>query len=352
MLQLIKKSQLLLGLVCVVGSTFAQAPEWVVMGVQNFSYNMVCCLVDNNIPCTVLTRPGDTLLADAQLPQSPLINRVEVDYAASQRPAALDTVSTGAKYLFLDPEDNTFATWHETVLTITRNALYMAKKNKLTIIYPARIYPFSAVDIITEKSTYNPSTAQGRTLTKIEYMLKYAADHQQCKVRKIRTSYAFGPAVYDYLLSSTFKDVPTLGRMTWLFRTDKPHQFCYTYDIARLALLLSTIKPELYDFTVHFSGYTYQSVEAFGHAICAAAGTKLHQRIVGKFLLSFICLSEQNAERGADLSAYFDSPIHLEDSDFITNQLQFQPTPPAKAFKETLEWFKKNPETRNVAPKN
>jgi len=326
--------------------------EWVILdGVRNFSYSMVCCLVDNGIPCTVVVRPRDLMFADTRLPKSPLITVMEADFAVPHRPTTLDTAVAGAKYLFLDPECDEFSAWHETVLNITRNALAAAKKHKLTIIYPARIYAFDNTEVITENSKFNPITDQGRTVVKIEHMLKYASDHNQCRVIKMRVSYAFGPAVYDYLLSSSFKDIPQIGRLTWLFRTDRPHQFVYTYDVARLALKLVQSSDPAYSLTVHFSGYTYESVEAFGHAICSVAGTTLKQRVVGKFLLSFVCLNEPNAKRGSDLSAYFDLPVLLEDSLHITEVLKFEPTQPEIAIANTLQWFKDHPETRGIFKK-
>lgn len=344
------------GLLAVVPQTESTSPttntEWIVFdGVRNFSHAMVSCLVDHNIPCTVVVRSRDLMHADTRLPHSPLIKVVEADYASVQRPTVLDTIAVGAKYLFLDPECDDFHAWHETVINITRNALALAKKHKLTLVYPARVYSFDNTQVISENSTFNPITAQGRTIAKIENMLKYASDHHQCRVIKMRVSYAFGPAVYDYLLSTSFKDIPQLGRLTWLFRTDRPHQFVYTYDVARLALELTKAPDSGHSLTVHFSGYTYDSVEAFGHAICGVAGTTLKQRIVGKFLLSFICLSEPNAQRGSDLSAYFDLPVLLEDSAHITEVLKFQPTPPEVAIAKTMEWFKNHPETRSIFKK-
>lgn len=319
--------------------------EWVVFdGVRNFSYSMVCCLVDNNIPCTVLVRPQDMPFAETRLPASPLITIIPVEYdAAHTRPALLETVGAGAKYLFLDPEDDNFKTWPETVIATARNALYVARKQKLTLFYPARIYIFDNTATITEKSVPNPISLQGRVVNQLENMLNLAAQRKHCKIRKVRVSYAFGPAIYDYLMTTTFKDMPTLGRLTWLFRTDKPHQFCYSYDVARLTLALATYKPELYELNVQFSGYTYPSVEAFAEEISKIANVPLQQRIVSKLLLSIVTHFEANAKRGSDLSAYFEQPAYMEDSIEILNAIGFQPTETAIAIAKTLAWFAEHP---------
>jgi len=318
-------------------------PEWLIIdGTRNISYNMVRLLADQNIACTVLVRPEDLSFAAMQLPQNKCIDIVSFDFTAPIKNPSLCTAGAGAKYLFLDPECDTYKEWHKVVPVITKNALTIAKNNNLTLFYPARVYVFNNEEIITEESPYTPTSSQGLTLMKIESMLKRAADNKICKIRKIRMSYAFGPAVFDYLLSSSFKDIPTLGRLTWLFRIDKPHQFCYAPDVARIALQLSTYRPEVYDFTVHFSGYTYDSVEEFGNAICKVARTTLKPRVVSKFQLSLVCFFEPNAERGSDLGNYFEQPVYMEDSAYLVQEIAFQPTPPELAFKTTLEWFERN----------
>jgi len=325
--------------------------DWIIMdGVRHISYNMVCYLVDNNIACTVIIRPSDIYFAELRLPKSPLITIIPLDYTTPKLSAALEAIGAGAKYLFIDPECDEYAEWQKTVLATTRNAIGIAKKHNLTLFYPARVYPFGhpADNTITTDSYHSPTSLQGLTLSNIEHLLQTVADRKECKVRKIRVSYPFGPAVYDYLLSSTFKDMPILGRMTWLFRTDKPHQFVYAYDIARLAATLATQKPAPYELTVHFSGYTYQSVDEFGITISRIAGKPLKQRTVSKFQLSLVSLAEPNAERGVDLKTYFEQPVYLEDSHMLVQELAFNPTPPEEAIKKTLEWFKENPNTRGV----
>lgn len=329
----------------------AESPEWLIIdGVRHVSYNMVLYLINNNIACTIVVRPADLHFAELRLPKSPLISLVIADYTQLQRPAILETVGKGHKYLFMDPEDDCYETWHKTVLTVTRNAIHLAKTHNLTLFYPARVYPFGhpEANTITDESLHRPTSKQGLTLANVEHLLQMAGDHKECKVRKIRVSYTFGPAVYDYLLSSTFKDMPTLGRMTWLFRTDKPHQFCFAYDIARLAFMIAQTNPEPYELTVHFSGYTYHSVEAFGQSISKIAGKPLKQRTVSKFQLSLVCLLEPNAQRGSDLKDFFDQPTYLVDSHLLVNKLNFAPTPPEEAIKITLDWFTQNPNTRGV----
>jgi nucleoside-diphosphate-sugar epimerase len=325
--------------------------EWIIIdGVRHVSYNMVLCLINNNTPCTVLVHPNDMHFAELRFPKSPLISIVAIDYANPIRPDGFNAIGANAKYLFMDPEDDCYETWHKTVLSITRNALYLAKKHNLTIFYPARIYPYGhpEANTITDDSYHQPNTSQGLTLSSVEHLLQLAGDNKECKIRKMRVSYTFGPAVYDYLLSSTFKDAPTLGRMTWLFRTDKPHQFCFAYDIARLALIIAEKKPDPYQLTIHFSGYTYHSVEAFGQMICRIAGKPLKQRTVSKFQLSLVCMIEPNAQRGSDLKDFFEQPTYLGDSDLLVNELKFTPTPPEEAIQQTLNWFSQNPNTRGV----
>jgi nucleoside-diphosphate-sugar epimerase len=313
---------------------------WIILdGTRNVSFNMVHLLASQNIPCTVLVKPHDMVFADAKLPRIPLVTLLECDFTDPHfKPQSL-TFTHESKYLFMDPEHDVYKEWHTTVTTIAKNAIALAKTNHLTIFYPARVYVFNNQEVITDESLYNPITEQGMTLMKIEYMLKCAVQRKSCKVRKIRMSYPFGPAVFDYLLSSTFKEVPTQGRMTWLFRTDKPHQFCFVKDVARIALQLSTYKTDHEDITIHYSGYTYPSVEEFGTAICQVAGVQLKPRVVSKFQLSLVAIFQPNAERGSDLTTYFEQPVYMEDSKELVEAFSFTPTPPELAFKETLDWF-------------
>ncbi len=332
----------------------APANDWLILdGVRNFSYNMVCHLVNTNTPCTVLTRPHDLYLTELRLPKSRLITIIPFDYTAQHKGPEWETIGAGSKYLFMDPEDDSYSSWHKTVVSIAKNALFIAKKQKLTLFYPARVYPLGHPEgnIITEQSPYNPSTAQGLTLSSIEHLLQHAADTKECKIRKIRISYPFGKGVLDYLLSSSFKDIPVLGRLTWLFRTDRPHQFVYAGDVPRLAIMIAEQRPEPYSFTLHFSGYTFESVEAFGTAICAIAQKPLKQRIVSKFQLNLVTLAEPNASRGSDLEKYFEQPVYLEDSEALVKEFNFSPTPLETAIQETLNWFKQHPNTRSVFQK-
>jgi len=313
---------------------------WVILdGTRNVSFNMVHLLVSQNIPCTVLVKPNDMVFADAKLPRSPLVTIVECDFTATQFSPQSITFTHNIKYLLLDPEHDVYKEWHKILPAITKNAISLAKSNHLTIFYPARVYVFNNQEVITDESLYSPITEQGMTLMKIEHMLKCAVQRKSCKVRTIRMSYPFGPAVFDYLLSSTFKEAPSMGRMTWLFRTDKPHQFCFVKDVARIALELSTYKTDHENITLHFSGYTYPSVEEFGTAICQLVDTQLKPRIVSKLQLSLVSIFQPNAERGVDLSTYFEQPVYMEDSKELVEAFSFTPTPPDKALKETLDWF-------------
>ena len=84
----------------------AESPEWLIIdGVRHVSYNMVLYLINNNIACTIVVRPADLHFAELRLPKSPLISLVIADYTQLQRPAILETVGKGHKYLFMDPED-------------------------------------------------------------------------------------------------------------------------------------------------------------------------------------------------------------------------------------------------------
>lgn len=325
-----------------------EVPEWVILGgTCNFSYAMVCHLAAQNIPCTVIVHPRDLHSTRLYFPDAPTITIVEANYISPERQTDLDKLAAGAKYLFFDPEDKNYRTWHTTVPAIAHNALAMARKNNLTVFYPAHVYALTKEEQLTDESPYGPSTSQGMTVAKIEFLLDAAAKTKKCKVRKIRAPYAFGPAVYDYLLSSSFRDIPVNGRFTWLLRTDLPHQFCFTFDVARIATLLASTFPNEQMLTVHFSGYQYDSVDTFAAQICALAGKPLKHRTVSKFLLEVVCFAEHNAERGADLKAYFDAPVYLSDSPRL-KELNFQATPIQEALQLTLDWFKNFPETRGL----
>jgi len=195
---------------------------------------------------------------------------------------------------------------------------------------------------VPESAPYEPCTRQGTTAAEIELLLKNAADQRRCKVRKIRVGYIFGPAIYDYLMESTFKDMPKNGRLTWLCRSDGfMHQFTYTMDVAALACFLSREVIEPYECTVHFSGYTYYSVDAFGAVIAQVAGQPFQKRIHSKFQLFLAQFINANVERGQDLWPYFEAPALLEDSAFL-NAVQFKPTPPEEAIASTLAWYKEH----------
>ena len=96
-------------------------------------------------------------------------------------------------------------------------------------------------------------------------------DKKLCKAIIVRASYPFGPGMYDFLLSSSFKDIPHNGQLTWLYRTDHKYQFSYTSDVVRIIETLSATPRKEYLTSLNYAGYTVPSVAQFGQAILATA---------------------------------------------------------------------------------
>lgn len=327
-----------------------QEADWLIIdGSRNFSYNMACLLAEKQIKAVLAIRPDDMPFAQSRLPKNDVLTLIECDYASLDEQPTLKALAKGKKYLFLDPEDSCYRTWHETVMITTINAIAAASDHGMTIFYPGRIYPCGDAPCITATTPYNPTTDQGTTLAHIEQLLRRASEHHHhCKVFMVRVSYPYGPAMYDYLLSSSFKDFPTIGRLTWLFTSEKAHQFCFASDIARLFLLLSE-QPMQKDFDLmQFAGENFESVRNFAERACSVAGTTLNERIIGQWRLAIACQFDYNAERGRDLAAFFQEPPMLEESTSRLKELNFTATHFEEAAQQTLEWFIQHPETRGI----
>lgn len=323
----------------------------VVNGSNNFSLPMTQLLLTKNVPCTLVTKTEDLILVDQYIGAHDKLTIVEADYATKEGRKALIQAGKNRQFMFLDAEHGDYATWHKAVPDIVTNSMIAAHTNKLTVFATGRVYPMGHGQTVTESSTYLANTQQGVTLKKVENIMQMMSN-PNCKVRIIRTSYPFGHGMYDFLLSSTFKEMPHMGRMTWLYDVDQSYQFCYTPDAARLALLLSENDTDQAFRTINYSGYTYDSVESFGRDIHAqvnqvkrASNPPFRLRVVTKLQLEMAAALNPNANRGSDLKAFFEDPTHLVDSPCL-KELNFEPTPAPQAIIETMRWYYHHPQTR------
>lgn len=346
--------------------------DWVLIdGSRNFSHAMALHLIDQGERCTLVVKPEDMAHINHRFKHRNMLDVVEFDYTQEvdftskeglNRLQPLLKAMEGKKFLYLDPEHHVYGEWHTVVQRTTLNALFCAQRANLNIFYAGRIYPFSSPefsynpevnDVHTHiTNTHEPHeikkqyrTDQGRTMGHIEDMLKTVANNpaNKCKVRIIRTSYPFGCGVNDYLLSSSFKEMPTIGRMTWLFDIDKPYQFCFTTDAARLAYHVSQLEWDDHFSCITFKGYDLNSVRTFGEHICHQANAlnmnpygqrvEFKPRVVSKLQLRAVSLFKKNAKRGIDLADFFTSPRKLAQS------IAFKPTPLEQAIQTTLRWY-------------
>lgn len=330
----------------------AEPAGWLVInGTNNFSLPMTQLLLEKGVPCTLVTKKEDRLLVDQYIGSHEKLTVVEADYSSKAGRDALIKAGKGKAFLFLDAEHSDYTTWHDAVPKIVTNSMIAAHTNGLTVFATARVYPMGHGKVITESCPYSAVTEQGITLKKTEDIMRIMSN-QRCKVCLIRTSYPFGGGMYDFLLSSTFKEMPNMGRMTWLYDVEQPYQFCYTPDAARLAHMLS--KSDIKDAfrIVNYSGYTYDTVEQFGRAIHAQIPeVKRHSvkpfrlRVVTQMQLCVAASLYPNANRGKDLKLFFLEPTHLVDSPCL-KELGFEPTPANQAIVDTMQWYYNHPQTR------
>lgn len=332
--------------------------QWLIIdGTRNFSYAMARLLISRGERFTMVVRPADMMHYDMRFDDKSLIDLVTLDYTKEHSRAKLTAAAAGKQFLYLDPEHDTFLEWHDTLPRITMNALVAARTHKLTVYYAGRVFPMKKDGPITAHTPYAPTeelTEQGKTLRKIEKMIELVTSKKLCKVRTIRTSYPFGPGMYDYLLSTSFKEIPENGRFTWLYTIKKPFQFCYTHDAAHLALTVSHHEKDLGDYEcIPFAGYICKSVSEFSENIVRCAGSlkspvpKINHRTVNRSRLNLVSKFEPNALRGIDLADFFRNPAIIDSSE-TEKKFGFTATPLDEALTATLLWYATNKDTRGL----
>jgi len=321
-------------------SEHAPSTEWYVIdGTRNYGYAMAQHLLAQDISCTLLV--PHARISDAYRLFGRSEKAVIIPCTLEQTNSVINSIQ-GARFIFFDPEYDSYRHWQKNILNTTDAVLAAAEHNGALFIYPGHIYPFGQQDLpLTEQAAFAPNSTQGIIMARIENKLKQAAGQHRCHTCILRTSYPFGPGVQDHLLSKTFTDISRNGTFTWLFDSTIPQQFCYTMDVATIAYLLAQRNPQPWLQCIHFAGTLWPTVDHFGKAIAATAGKPYKKNIVGRFKLALICLVEPNAKRGQDIAYAFQHSIFLDDTLLYTLLPDFTPTPPRDAFAKTIKWYQR-----------
>ena len=312
-----KSKYLLLGATGSIGFAFAQV------------------LIENRIPFTALARSGKKL--SALLNNSGLAEIVEGDAMDGD---LLNSLAADKEFIFHGinyPYDQ----WSENMPKVTRLVIDAAAKNGATILFPGNIYEFGNVSDITEETVAQPRTKKGRIRLQLFEMLKDAAEKKRCRVIFLRMPDFFGPNVMNGLITRIFGNAVKKKPISWLIRSDIPHQFVYTPDAAALMLEICR-KADRPDFTLYnYSSYTVPSLNGLAATIAKQTGGPAKVQNLPKSIMNIMGWFMPVIRELKENYYLFENNVNLVDDRVRADFPKFRHTPLEEAVKGTLGWFGK-----------
>ena len=229
--------------------------------------------------------------------------------------------------------------WEKEMPVLTQSVIDAASQNEATVVFPGNNYNHGLIkEPITEITPFCPVSNLGKVRVEIEHLLKKAAAQGSINSLVIRLPEVWGPGVVNKSFDPIFSKAIEGKTIPWLYTIDVPQQMAYNMDAGRAIVELS-MKGKNGHSVVNYAGEIHNSMRDFFERICEVSLKPMKTTVAGKRLINLLSYINPAMNALKTLSYKYENTIVLSDVKFKKTLPDFQPTPTAKAIRETVDWF-------------
>lgn len=237
--------------------------------------------------------------------------------------------------------------WRPRMVTATENVIAAARFAGATVLFPGNVYGLGPQTEapLPETAPNLPNTAKGRLRVELEEMLERSVYLDVPRVVVLRAGDYFGPTVRNGLVDRIFGNAAAGRPIRFIGDFDKPHQWTFAPDLARLGVELLDRARRLEPFeVVHFRGFVAEPQRAFLTLVAREAGYPgLRPRRIPWWLLRLAGVFDPTVRELMELRYLFDEAVILDDPRRRALFPDFPSTAIEQAVRETLASYRRAP---------
>ena len=234
------------------------------------------------------------------------------------------------------------AIWQRDWPILMQNTIDACKRHNAKLIFFDNVYAYGKIDgIMTEATTYNPSSKKGEVRAKIATQLMDEAKAGNLQAIIARAADFYGPDTpLSILTAMVFENLAKGKTAQYLIRDDLKHSFTYTPDMGR-ALVDLSMNPSVFNQIWHLpTANPALTAREIVEIAAAEMGAKPKIMLVGKMMNRLLGLFIPVLREMQEMLYQYEIDYHFDSSKF-EKQFDWQPTTYLEGIKQTAAFYKK-----------